>query len=101
MFSQQGEDVCGPVDVARPSASSSSTSLRRRHLYHADLNSGPETMLSPSPSLGSNLVLHTGPRHLRFASEQTRLLSFTDWPQAMPQKPAELAAAGFFYLGEP
>ncbi len=28
-----------------------------------------------------------------------RLLTFRDWPQAMPQKPEELAEAGFFYLG--
>ena len=76
------------MDVARRQLANS--------LYHADANSGPESMMSSS----GNLVSHSGPRHPRMAAEQTRLLTFRDWPNAMPQKPKDLAAAGFFYLGK-
>ena len=31
--------------------------------------------------------------------EQSRLNTFVDWPISLQQKPAELAAAGFFYSG--
>ncbi len=47
----------------------------------------------------SNLVDHPGPIHPQFASVNIRLLSFNDWPQALPQSPKKLAEAGFVYLG--
>ena len=47
----------------------------------------------------SNLIRHRGPKYAQFALEETRLLTFQDWPQAMPQKKEDLAEAGFFYLG--
>ena len=47
----------------------------------------------------NNVITLRGPKHAQFANEDTRLLTFRDWPQAMPQKPKDLAEAGFFYLG--
>ena len=62
-----------------------------------DTGSRPEK----SPSTGSNnWVTVTKPRHQQFMGRETRLLTFKDWPQAMPQKPEQLADAGFFYLGD-
>ena len=47
----------------------------------------------------NNVITLRGPKHAQFANEDTRLLTFRDWPQAMPQRPKDLAEAGFFYLG--
>lgn len=41
-----------------------------------------------------------GPKHPRYATEQSRLASFSDWPRSMGQKPEDLAEAGFFYTGQ-
>jgi hypothetical protein len=58
----------------------------------------------PSPrrpsSGGDNVVNLTGPKYEKFALYETRLITFRDWPQAMPQTPEMLAEAGFFYLGK-
>jgi len=40
-----------------------------------------------------------GPRHVQYVTEQARLKSFSFWPPALPQKPKDLAEAGFFYTG--
>ncbi len=88
-----GEDVCGPF---------SGPNTHSQSAYHADRHSGPEMGISSSSSSmlsGNNLVELEGPRHSRFRAFQTRLNSFRDWPNAMPQKPKDLAEAGFFYLG--
>ena len=47
----------------------------------------------------NNVITPAGPKHGHMTHEETRLLTFQDWPQAMPQKPQDLAEAGFFYLG--
>ena len=52
-----------------------------------------------STSGENNVITLRGPKHAQFANEDARLLTFRDWPQAMPQKPKDLAEAGFFYLG--
>lgn len=41
-----------------------------------------------------------GPVHPCYATEAARLRSFQDWPRCMPQKPEDLAEAGFFYTGQ-
>lgn len=41
-----------------------------------------------------------GPTYPNYAIFDNRLLSFTEWPRSMKQKPAELADAGFFYTGK-
>ena len=52
------------------------------------------------PGVVNNVVKRKrGPKHPQFVSEENRLLTFKDWPQAMPQTPKQLAEAGFFYLG--
>jgi len=40
-----------------------------------------------------------GPAHSYYITEQERLKTFSSWPPALPQKPQELAEAGFFYTG--
>lgn len=41
-----------------------------------------------------------GPSHPNYAVYENRLLSFTEWPKSMKQKPKDLAEAGFFYTGK-
>jgi len=50
-----------------------------------------------SAALG--IIKFNGPVHSNFVTEQARLRSFSFWPPALPQKPQELADAGFFYTG--
>ncbi|XP_049872548.1 death-associated inhibitor of apoptosis 1 isoform X2 [Pectinophora gossypiella] len=45
-------------------------------------------------------VCMPGPVHAKYVSEAARLRSFKDWPRCMPQKPEDLAEAGFFYTGQ-
>lgn len=47
----------------------------------------------------NNVITPLGPNHPHFVHEETRFLTFRDWPRAMPQKPKDLAEAGFFYFG--
>ena len=42
---------------------------------------------------------YQGPATPSYASKQKRLDTFRYWPQALVQKPEELAEAGFFYTG--
>lgn len=42
-----------------------------------------------------------GPACPGMGSEELRLASFCDWPQAAGVQPEPLAAAGFFHTGEP
>ncbi|XP_059057310.1 baculoviral IAP repeat-containing protein 3 isoform X2 [Achroia grisella] len=39
------------------------------------------------------------PVHPQYQTYPARLRSFDDWPRSMPQKPEELADAGFYYTG--
>ncbi|KAJ2951083.1 hypothetical protein O0L34_g5463 [Tuta absoluta] len=52
------------------------------------------------PPTATNAVRMPGPVHQKYASEAARLRSFKDWPRCMPQKPEDLAEAGFFYTGQ-
>ena len=40
------------------------------------------------------------PKHHAFAVESVRLATFNNWPSDIRQKPADLAKAGFFYIGQ-
>lgn len=42
---------------------------------------------------------HNGPIHNMYATEQSRLATFKEWPRSLKQKPKELAEAGFYYTG--
>ncbi|KAM3965044.1 inhibitor of apoptosis protein isoform 2-T2 [Aphomia sociella] len=39
------------------------------------------------------------PVHLQYNTIAARLRTFEDWPRSMPQKPEDLADAGFYYTG--
>lgn len=41
-----------------------------------------------------------GPSYPNYVVYENRLLSFTEWPKSMKQKPKDLAEAGFFYTGK-
>jgi len=45
------------------------------------------------------IINFQGPSHSLYITEQERLKTFSSWPPALPQKPKELAEAGFFYTG--
>lgn len=47
----------------------------------------------------SEVIPNTGPTRNEFGSRESRLRSFACWPLSLPQKPPQLADAGFFYLG--
>lgn len=107
MYSSEGHDETGIRFI--PSHQSESLISRS---YHRDYHSRPERNIPlrnenlPKQNNGdvpiriNNLVSTHRPRHPQMASLSTRLMSFRDWPQAMPQKPQQLAEAGFFYLGK-
>ncbi|XP_053604899.1 baculoviral IAP repeat-containing protein 7-B isoform X2 [Plodia interpunctella] len=40
------------------------------------------------------------PAHPEYANIAARLRTFKDWPRSMPQKPEDLAEAGFYYTGQ-
>merc|ERR1719430_2004270 len=45
------------------------------------------------------IIAYNGPAHKNYVTEQARLSTYSTWPPALPQKPQELADAGFFYTG--
>ena len=55
-------------------------------------------MLNMRPE-DSGIIRHSGPAHPRYSTVDARLRSFKDWPPALKQRPAELAEAGFYYIG--
>lgn len=42
---------------------------------------------------------HHGPRNPVYATVESRLRTFDNWPTDVTQKPDDLAAAGFYYTG--
>lgn len=68
---------------------------------------GEITTSVPSPDEGEarkkacieRILLERNPFHERYILETDRLDSFKEWPRAMPQRPENLAEAGFFYTG--
>ncbi|XP_063234033.1 baculoviral IAP repeat-containing protein 7-A-like [Bacillus rossius redtenbacheri] len=63
----------------------------------------------PSPGDDEEVVLgvkalgiqpHRGPRQPRYATYESRLQSFRDWPSDVTQRPEQLAQAGFYHTGE-
>ena len=73
---------------------------------HRELHSGPEQLSAPGAPLagGRNpesigIMKHSGPLHPQHATLEARLRTFREWPPALRQQPAELADAGFYYIG--
>ena len=46
-----------------------------------------------------SILKHTGPLHANYATVEARIRTFKEWPPALPQRPRELAEAGFYYIG--
>ena len=42
---------------------------------------------------------YSGPVRKDYITKDSRLGSFTRWPERLTQKPEEMAVAGFFYCG--
>jgi len=112
----QGRDV-GNVPITeqadpipRPQSGSSDETGIRWQSSHRNPNSGPEQMHHPLPSPSVPLaggkspesigiMKHSGPLHPQHATLEARLRTFREWPPALRQQPAELADAGFYYIG--
>jgi len=54
---------------------------------------------SGAKNAGLGIIAHSGPAHKNYVTEQARLSTYSTWPPALPQRPQELAQAGFFYTG--
>jgi len=109
----QGRDVGNiPISsnsddpILRPQSGSDETGIRWQS-SHRNPNSGPE-QLPPAQSAplagGKNpesigILKHSGPLHPQHATLEARLRTFREWPPALRQQPAELADAGFYYIG--
>lgn len=46
------------------------------------------------------IPINRGPSYPNYAVFENRLLTFSEWPTSMKQKPRDLADAGFFYTGK-
>lgn len=44
-------------------------------------------------------IIAERPVHNNYAVESIRRISYKNWPEGIEQTPEQLAAAGFFYLG--
>jgi len=102
-----GEDVCGikvatpPLAVERDGRQQAQQAVpdRRQHPPGLQRTTSHDARPIPKGRYTNNVITPLGPKHPHFAHEETRFLTFRDWPQAMPQRPKDLAEAGFFYLG--
>nr|CAD7601588.1 unnamed protein product [Timema genevievae] len=46
------------------------------------------------------IQLHRGPKHPKYSTPESRLLTYTDWPRRLTrQTPETLVQAGFYYIG--
>lgn len=68
--------------------------------HSIDSSTGGHDECGSRSSTNSSSSRMPGPVHPRYASHAARLRSFSDWPRCMPQKPEDLADAGFFYTGQ-
>lgn len=83
------------------------TGIRWTQSPHQERNSGPEqvTQTQSMPMAGGKspesigILKHSGPLHPQNATLEARLRTFREWPPALKQQPAELADAGFYYIG--
>jgi len=62
-------------------------------------NSFPESE-APERDLLKLTTPKDPPAHIKYSTLESRLATYEDWPVAMKQKPAELAEAGFYYMGK-
>ncbi|MDP0589944.1 MAG: baculoviral IAP repeat-containing protein [Candidatus Endonucleobacter bathymodioli] len=54
------------------------------------------THCSENSSINQNVC--EPPKHADYISNEARRSSYTNWPTSLPQKPKDMAAAGFFYV---
>ncbi|KAK4883074.1 hypothetical protein RN001_006393 [Aquatica leii] len=87
-MTSRGQDTCGKYGIEiRPN------SYPERDSGHSSTTNGLNlTKLGVQPS--------RGPAYSGYATLESRLNSFSEWPRSLKQKPEELAAAGFFYNGK-
>jgi len=45
------------------------------------------------------IIRHSGPANAKYSTVEARTRTFREWPPALRQQPAQLAEAGFFYIG--
>lgn len=44
-------------------------------------------------------IITERPVHINYAVESVRVTTYNNWPASIEQRPEELAAAGFYYIG--
>ncbi|KAK6171490.1 hypothetical protein SNE40_019668 [Patella caerulea] len=88
--------VCGhqvgniPIDVRSHFSTSYNERLDATHSH----GTGATNQFTPVSGI------HTErPRHPNYATEASRIASYTTWPSGLSQTPQQLAKAGFFYAG--
>lgn len=89
-MADKGHDVCGPHDT-----------IERPH-HRGQQTATDRSVITSRLGTRDNVVeiAGSGPKHPEYVTEESRRLSFRDWPMAMPQRPDQLAKAGFFYCGK-
>ena len=45
------------------------------------------------------IIRHSGPANPKYSTVESRTRTFSEWPPALSQQPAQLSEAGFFYIG--
>jgi len=86
-MSTSGQDTCGKFGIEiRPNA------YPERETGNTSTNGLNLSKLGVQPS--------KGPAYPGYVTLERRLITFSEWPRSMKQKPDELAAAGFFYNGK-
>lgn len=85
----RSEDICGRIGVEiRPNTVAEEYGLSIQAVNGENIS---------FKSFGVNP--HNGPIHNTYATEQSRLATFKEWPRSLKQKPKDLAEAGFYYTG--
>ncbi|XP_076037223.1 baculoviral IAP repeat-containing protein 7-like [Oratosquilla oratoria] len=82
-----------PTPAQQPTISSYDVCGSGRHMP----GSYPESQ--PKEGTWMGLPQHSGPKRKDFLTKESRVSSFSKWPERVQQRPEELADAGFFYCG--
>ena len=66
----------------------------------ANLKPPEEVNNTPTPAATDGVIPHSGPVHPQYASTESRLRSFSEWPPGIKQSPERLSEAGLYYYGQ-
>jgi len=100
MTEVQGYDECARYAASSPRPTGNSNQ-ENQELNHGSsrVQFSLRTEQDCPARLALGVIDYHGPRHPKYVTEPARLKSYSLWPPALPQKPDDLAKAGFFYTG--